>query len=45
MLAASNRNVVGSTALITAAATLLTLGYEPAQVAVKVFPRRRAGTN
>jgi hypothetical protein len=27
------------------AAALLTLEYEPAQVAVKVFPRCRAGTN
>jgi hypothetical protein len=45
-LAASNRNVVSSTALITLeAAALLTLGYEPAQVAVKVVPRSRAGTN
>lgn len=45
-LAASNRNVVSSTALITArSGALLALGYEPAQVAMKVFPRCRAGTN
>jgi len=45
-LAASDRNVVSSTRANTLdAAALLPLGYEPAQVAVKVFPRCRAGTN